>query len=126
MKQARRDRQITIAELSELSGVPLGTVQKVFSGVTESPRYKTMRALEDVLKERTGAPNFSGIRYSGGFDEPVISREEPMVYAAVGIDDDAAAGTSDRRYPRQGKYTLEDYLALPAEQRVELIDGASH
>jgi Uma2 family endonuclease len=26
-------------------------------------------------------------------------------------------------YDRQGTYTLEDYLALPDEQRVELIDG---
>ncbi|MCD7883813.1 MAG: Uma2 family endonuclease [Lachnospiraceae bacterium] len=27
------------------------------------------------------------------------------------------------RYHRQGEYTLEDYYALPDEQRVELIDG---
>ncbi|MBQ6322862.1 MAG: Uma2 family endonuclease [Lachnospiraceae bacterium] len=27
------------------------------------------------------------------------------------------------RYPRQGSYTIEDYLALPDDQRVELIDG---
>lgn len=27
------------------------------------------------------------------------------------------------KYPRQGSYTLEDYLALPDDQRVELIDG---
>ncbi|MCD7820350.1 MAG: Uma2 family endonuclease [Lachnospiraceae bacterium] len=28
-----------------------------------------------------------------------------------------------RSYDRQGEYTLEDYYALPDEQRVELIDG---
>ena len=37
--------------LSELSGVPLGTVQKVLAGVTRSPRYETLIALERILKK---------------------------------------------------------------------------
>jgi len=28
-----------------------------------------------------------------------------------------------QRYPRQGSYTIDDYLALPDDQRMELIDG---
>ena len=40
-------------KLSELSGVPLGTVQKVLAGVTRSPRYETLIALERVLKKQT-------------------------------------------------------------------------
>ena len=39
-------------KLSELSGVPLGTVQKVLAGVTRSPRYETLIALERILKSR--------------------------------------------------------------------------
>ena len=36
---------------------------------------------------------------------------------------DPSDSPEEIRYPRQGQYTLEDYLALPDEQRVELIDG---
>ena len=42
----------TYEQISELSGVPLGTVQKVFSGTTKSPRYDTLQALEKVFKEQ--------------------------------------------------------------------------
>lgn len=37
-------------KISELSGIPKGTVQKIFTGVTKSPRYDTLRALERVLE----------------------------------------------------------------------------
>lgn len=33
-----------------LSGIPLGTVQKIFAGVTGSSRYKTLMALERLFK----------------------------------------------------------------------------
>ena len=39
--------------LSELSGVPLGTIQKIFNEETKSPRYETLQALENVLKPDT-------------------------------------------------------------------------
>ena len=36
-------------EISSRSGVPLGTLQKIFSGKTTSPRSRTIQALERVL-----------------------------------------------------------------------------
>ena len=36
-------------EISNRSGVPLGTLQKIFSGKTTSPRSRTIQALERVL-----------------------------------------------------------------------------
>ena len=39
MKDKKRERGYTYAQMSELSGVPLGTIQKIFSGETENPRY---------------------------------------------------------------------------------------
>ncbi len=51
MLRRKTELGYTYAQLSELSGVPVGTVQKIFSGVTSSPRYETLRALEQVLKE---------------------------------------------------------------------------
>lgn len=50
MKERKRELGYTYAQISALSGVPLGTVQKIFNGSTSSPRYDTLRALEQVLR----------------------------------------------------------------------------
>lgn len=89
MKQRKREKGYTYAQMSELSGVPLGTIQKIFSGETTSPRYDTLQALQSLFE-----------------DEPMFVSEE-AVYGAH----------------TQGSYTVEDYRALPDDQRVELIDG---
>ena len=49
MKERKKELGYTYAQIAELSGVPLGTVQKVFNGTSSSPRYETLRALEQVL-----------------------------------------------------------------------------
>ena len=51
MKERKKEMGYSYAQISELSGVPLGTVQKVFNGTTTSPRYDTLQALEQVLSE---------------------------------------------------------------------------
>ena len=53
MKQRKKELGYSNEKLSELSGVPLGTVQKVLAGVTRSPRYETLIALERILKKQT-------------------------------------------------------------------------
>ena len=57
MKRIKQERGYSLAQLSEYSGVPLGTLQKIFSGETEHPRYATRRALEQALSEETKAPH---------------------------------------------------------------------
>lgn len=96
MKQRKLQRGYSYAQLSELAGVPLGTVQKIFSGETEHPRYATLQALEQVLKDRD--------------DSMVLNDSAAFSY-----------GYSQRKKP--GEYTIEDYFAIPDEIRVELIDG---
>ena len=49
MKKRKKDLGYTNEKISELSGVPLGTVQKIFAGVTASPRYDTLQALEKIF-----------------------------------------------------------------------------
>lgn len=51
MKRKKKELHLTCREISSRSGIPLGTVQKVFGGVTVSPRYETLLALEKVLAE---------------------------------------------------------------------------
>ena len=89
MKEKKKEKGYSYAKIAELSGVPLGTVQKIFSGETESPRYDTLTALEQV------------------FNEQLEVREPGGLYKAR----------------KNGEYTIDDYRALPDEQRVELIDG---
>lgn len=50
MKQKKKELGYTNEMVSALSGVPLGTVQKVFAGATSHPRYETLQALEGRLK----------------------------------------------------------------------------
>lgn len=109
MKRIKRERGYTLAQLSEYSGVPLGTLQKIFSGETESPRYATRQALEQALlgKRDEGVQILPG---SGPDLENPSRVEEATFYRAS-------------RVKQQGEYTMEDYYTLPDERRVELIDG---
>lgn len=54
MKKRKKDLGLTNEKISELSGVPLGTVQKIFAGITASPRYDTLQALEKVFSRNQG------------------------------------------------------------------------
>lgn len=96
MKQEKLQKGYSYAQISELSGVPLGTVQKIFSGDTEHPRYATLQALEQVLKDRGDS---------------------------MALNDSAAFSYGSPQEKKQGEYTVEDYLAMPEDVRVELIDG---
>lgn len=49
MKKIKQEKGYTYAQIAELSGVPLGTVQKIFCGETTSPRYDTLLALENLF-----------------------------------------------------------------------------
>ena len=91
MKERKRELGYTYEQIAELSGVPLGTVQKVFCGATASPRYDTLCALEQVFQKK----------------EECFVKEAATAYGVK----------------KQGEYTVEDYRALPDDQRVELIDG---
>lgn len=103
----------TNEQMAALSGLPLSTVQKVLGGTTKAPRHQTLAALSAVF------PKDPGPLY---FREDEIARargiaETPAVYGAFAEERPSA------RWPRQGEYTLADYLALPDNVRVELIDG---
>lgn len=58
MKRRKKELGYTYEQISQLSGVPLGTVQKVFGGVTSTPRYDTLLALERVFSP----PEADGVR----------------------------------------------------------------
>ena len=56
MQRRKREFGYSNEKLAELSGVPLGTVQKVMSGSTKSPRQGTLEALARALSRQMEAP----------------------------------------------------------------------
>ena len=61
MRRIKQERGYSLAQLSEYSGVPLGTVQKIFSGETEHPRYATLQALQRVLSRESEGYGVQGM-----------------------------------------------------------------
>ena len=148
MKKLKKEFGYSYEMISELSGVPLGTVQKIFCGVTKAPRYATLCALEVVFSDRGAANDNNLPREKNEKCSPCLAewiqtdplREEPPAQSireslSYGADMPAQYIRESLSYgvkkpvpaqatvKKQGEYTIEDYYALPEERRVELING---
>lgn len=119
IKKYKEEYHYTNEHLSKLSGVPLGTVQKIMGSTTRSPRFETLKALSDVFEKKEGG----GLQHEYASDESIknadMLKEAGFAYNAGRT----YVPENTNYYPRQGTYTIDDYLALPDDQRVELIDG---
>lgn len=109
MQYYKQQHGYSYDQLSQLTGIPKGTIQKIFTGVTKSPRYETLQALERVLKpvNQVEPVELAKEAYSDSINQPDMIAEAAVPYGQK----------------RQGEYTLEDYYALPEDKRYELIDG---
>lgn len=136
LKERKREIGYSNEMVSELSGVPLGTVQKIFGGTTAAPRYETLKKIEralfpgthrdpDPIHEedadcdrpgRASNVDYRDVIRSSSVDEPVLLRESSDL-EYYGYNNQAYAGK------KQGEYTVDDWYALPDEIRMELIDG---
>ena len=115
MKRRKRELGYTNQMIADRSGIPLSTVQKVFAGATASPRRETIDALERVLENSSGER--SG-RVTYGDLTPLAGRVGEATAAYNVHPAPRNSGAADDRL-----HTLEDYLSLPDDQRVEMIDG---
>lgn len=109
MQYYKQQHGYSYDQLSQLTGIPKGTIQKIFTGVTKSPRYDTLQALERVLKpvNQDKPAGFADDEQAGLINQPDMVCETVVPYGQK----------------KQGEYTLEDYYALPEDKRYELIDG---
>lgn len=109
MRRRKAELGLTYGKIAMLSGIPVGTVQKILGKITRSPGYGAMEAIERVLRQDTEEGSMSGRKGGNAFSGV---RESPDFYHLE------TTGAKE-----EGNYTLEDYLALPDERRVEMIDG---
>ena len=125
MKKRKEELMYTCADISDKSEIPLSTVQKVFCGATARPRRKTMEALDLVLKNKSY--HYEEDAETG----KLVVKEEAAEYIpeSGGVRKDAYridcwnGEKPSERWPRQGEYTVEDFLAMPDDMHAELIDG---
>lgn len=116
MKTIKKNFGISARKISESTAVPLGTVQKIFTGETARPRFDTLMKLNDYfvefslnyLNELPEAPAY--VHDSHRYIPPDTSAEE-LDYFELTLG------------KRQGEFTVSDRDALPDDLRTELIDG---
>ena len=130
LKEKKSECGLSNREISELSGVPLGTVNKLFSGRTAAPRYKTLQAIAQALARVQASPDLplqGSVRYSPVFPDSASPRSVRYDWPSSADQAASAVAESARAYQtnekKQGEYTIEDYYAFPEDKRCELIDG---
>ena len=90
LKKRKKELGLTNKQLADISGVSLGTINKIFSGATRYPQLDTMDALISAL-------GVDSMQYSPGSHADMLCDSS----SAYSID------------TKNGHYTLNDYYALP-------------
>ena len=108
MRKRKHQLEYTNAQLSNMTNIPLGTLNKILSGASKHPRPENMKALEQVLQD-------TNYLYGYRSAAPFMVKETEAVYEARKPD-----GEHEKQ---PGEFTVDDYYNLPDDQRVELIDG---
>lgn len=137
----RRTSQ-TIEEIAAGAGVPLGTAQKIFAGITKVPRQSAADALFNYLWQHAEDSE-------EGSAEGTVPGPFAVNPAFPADENSEGGGNTDRHLPEGGRtgteetahtadsgmpnrgnairrsegYTIDDYRALPDGHRCELIDG---
>ena len=120
MLEKKKEYGYSYEYISQLSGVPASTVQKVLGGTTSAPRMATLEALRKVfegLEVKQGSAseprNLDGLEDASSIS--YVEEESSTSYIT--------RGANALSYNEAADKTIEDYLALPDDVRVELIDG---
>ena len=107
--------------IADKAGLPLGTVQKIFSGNTTSPRHQTLQALNKLFSELEAEQ-----QDKTKTDKKVYYRTDESQYANQLLMEKRSYGqttTAEKIIGNETTGTIDDYIALPEGTRVELIDG---
>ena len=129
LKKRKIELGLTNQMVANLSGVPLGTIQKIFGNVTKAPRYETLQLIERALfPENFGGQKIKGAYWTPGDPcESMRVAEDNLAYELEpephGVDSYDYDSEYSYRGKRQGEYTVEDVMNTPEGMLIELIDG---
>ena len=106
--------------VAEKSGVPLGTVQKIFSEQVKSPRKATVDKLSDFFEQLLGYKERDASMVHEAEVAYKAIQKNKVTYRTL----DNAIQVEDGVYKlKNGKFTIEDLEFIPDDKRMELIDG---
>ncbi len=129
MKKIKRNNGITNEMIAEHSGVPLGTVQKIFAGISKAPRKSTIDKLGAYffgLDDRTIEERYDDYmkhHYHPEKEDGTAGRVSDNIAEYTAVRSEHVRTRFGIPYKEQGTYTVEDYFMIPGDIRVELIDG---
>ena len=97
--ECKKKLGITTDELSKMSGVPLGTLNKILSGATKDPKLETLKAIARVLGlslddfddleiNNTSAPTYNDMITVYTRSKKNLSQEEKIRLARIILSDD--------------------------------------
>ena len=114
----KKELRLTNEMIASLSGVPIGTVQKIFSGETKAPRKLTIDALVRALEHSSNS-------WKGSIElhESALPYHFERKYPDADGEDRIESRIPGVHKNKERKYTIADYYALPEDRRAELIDG---
>lgn len=101
LRKLKEKENISCETISELSGIPVDVVIKIFTGEIKEPKYMSLLAIEQVIVRKKKIPFY----YDEEKEYPCLIREQ-------------VAYNFDAR-----KYYVEDIMQLCEGIRVEIIDG---
>lgn len=125
LRKKKQEKGYSLQKLSEITGVPFATIQKILSGTTKNPRYETLLRISAALSDEPG-DNAEDVKsswrsYRETKEGQNMLRESSFIYGSAAEKDPPVDNPFGNKM--QGDYTVEDYLNLPDDQRYELIDG---
>jgi Uma2 family endonuclease len=122
--ELKEKRGYSVAQLSQYSGVPEGTIRKIITGESKNPRVATLNALEKVLIGDENVYTGKSYQYDSQASVSFVCEGEAEYNAgSTALNFKPGQQVSGGTIKKPGEYTVEDYMALPDGDRKELIDG---
>lgn len=122
--ELKEKRGYSVAQLSQYSGVPEGTIRKIITGESKNPRVATLNALEKVLIGDETVFTGKSYKYDSQASVSFACEGEAEYNAgSTALNHMQGQQSTVSKVKKQGEYTVEDYMALPDGDRKELIDG---
>lgn len=128
METLRKELGLRYSVISEKTGLPASTLQKVLSGKTRSPRAEVLTKLREYFADlgcEWGPSVKKGRSGHSFFREQLIPRETPVAYYGTEMPEEMPVVYEEWPHEKRTDhlYTTEEFEAFSEDFRVELIDG---